>query len=92
MPKKKAAAVQSPSSSARPAASAENIALGSAIQKARLAAGVTQEQLARSLNVTVGNVSKWERGTVNVLFPVLCKIAAALNTTPETIVSEAQRQ
>ena len=38
------------------------IRLGERIQALRKARGLTQEQLAQAMGVTVGAVSKWEKG------------------------------
>ena len=38
------------------------IRLGENIQALRKARGLTQEQLAQAMGVTVGAVSKWEKG------------------------------
>lgn len=50
----------------------------SPIAKARLAAGLTQEQLAARMGITQQTVANWERGARNPKLASLRKIADAL--------------
>lgn len=60
--------------------------LGQRIKSARLAAGLTQEQLAEIINLSSGHCAHVERGTTKISLPSLVKIANALNTTPDRLL------
>jgi len=53
---------------------------GLQVQKLRKAAGITQEQLADHIDLTVESVSSIERGVYAPRFDTLEKISEALNT------------
>lgn len=68
------------------------IALGKRIRAARLAAGLTQEQLAEKINLSSGHCAHVERGTTKVSLPALVDIANALNTTPDKLLIDNNYQ
>jgi len=51
----------------------------SAVIKARLESGLTQEELAKKLKTDQGNISRLESGRVNPTITFLSKVAAALD-------------
>ena len=51
---------------------------GSELKALREAAGLSQEDLARSLEVSVGTVSRWERGFSGISKPTASHIRATL--------------
>ena len=60
--------------------------LGKRIKSARLAAKMTQEQLAERINLSSGHCAHVERGTTKVSLSALVSIANALNTTPDALL------
>jgi len=60
--------------------------LGELISKKRKELGLTQNQLAQSLNISFQAVSKWEHGTAYPDIELLPKLAAALNTTVDALL------
>lgn len=64
----------------------ENRKMGELISKKRKELGLTQNQLAQSLNISFQAVSKWENGTACPDIAMLPKLAAALNTTVDALV------
>lgn len=59
---------------------------GAAVKAAREAAGLSQEQLARELAVSVFTVSRWERGVTTRIATVrLLALCQALNVKPDDI-------
>jgi len=60
--------------------------LGKRIKDARLAAGMTQEQLAERINLSSGHCAHVERGTTKVSLSALVAMANALNTTPDKLL------
>ena len=58
-----------------------NSELGARIRRARLAAGLTQKQLADRLHITDRAVSKWERGLSAPDIALLEPLADALHLT-----------
>lgn len=64
--------------------------LGNNIKKYRIIKGLSQEQLAEVLNVTRQSVSKWETGIAQPDADNLIKLASALGTTVEALLSGAQ--
>ena len=62
--------------------------LGQRIKSARLAAGLTQEQLAERINLSSGHIAHVERGTTKVSLSALVSIANALNTTPDKLLMD----
>lgn len=64
----------------------DNLKTGEVISKRRRKLGLTQNQLANSLNISFQAVSKWEN---NIAYPdieMLPKLAAALNTTVDALL------
>lgn len=59
---------------------------GEVISKRRKELGLTQNQLAQSLNVSFQAVSKWENQTAYPDIVMLPKLAAALNTTVDALL------
>ena len=64
----------------------ENLKTGEVIGKRRRELGLTQNQLASSLNVSFQAVSKWENGASIPDVMMLPKLAAVLNTTVDALV------
>jgi transcriptional regulator with XRE-family HTH domain len=63
--------------------------LGKRIKAARLAAGMTQEQLAERINLSSGHCAHVERGTTKVSLPALVSIANVLHTTPDKLLTDS---
>jgi transcriptional regulator with XRE-family HTH domain len=59
------------------------------IKSARTASGLTQEALARKLDVSLMTISRWENGATPTADKIV-PIAAALNVSPAEILSETQ--
>lgn len=55
------------------------------IQEKRRALGLTQEQVAGYLNVSIPAVSKWEKGTTNPDISLLAPLARLLKTDLNTL-------
>ena len=68
------------------------IELGKRIKTARLAAGLTQEQLAERVNLSSGHCAHVERGTTKVSLSALVDMANALNTTPDKLLIDNNYQ
>ena len=68
------------------------IELGKRIKAARLAAKMTQEQLAERINLSSGHCAHVERGTTKVSLSALVDIANALNTTPDKLLTDSNYQ
>ena len=66
--------------------------LGKRVKSARLAEGLTQEQLAEKINLSSGHCAHVERGTTKVSLPALVDIANALNTTPDKLLTDSVYQ
>lgn len=61
--------------------------IGGRIQYARIAAGLTQEQLASKVGVSKGAVSQWESGTIKTLSAEsLLKLADAVEASERWIM------
>ena len=63
-----------------------NMKTGEVISKRRKELGLTQNQLAKSLNISFQAISKWENGTTFPDIAMLPKLAAALNTTVDALL------
>lgn len=59
---------------------------GEIICKRRKELGLTQNQLAKSLNISFQAISKWENNTAYPDIEMLPKLAAALNTTVDALL------
>lgn len=55
-----------------------NEAVGAKVRAARIAAGLTQEQLGEKIGRSPQSVAKYEKGTDSISVPMLVSIAAAL--------------
>ena len=66
--------------------------LGQRIKAARLAAGLTQEQLAEKINLSSGHCAHVERGTTKVSLSALVDMANALSTTPDALLLDSNHQ
>ena len=64
-----------------------NSELGSRIRQARLAAGLTQKQLADRLHITDRAVSKWERGLSAPDIALLEPLADVLHLTLTELIT-----
>ncbi|MCI8613714.1 MAG: methyltransferase domain-containing protein [Lachnospiraceae bacterium] len=64
----------------------ENLKIGEVIGKRRRELGLTQNQLAQSLNISFQAVSKWENAVANPDIEMLPRLAAALNTTVDGLL------
>lgn len=53
---------------------------GQKLKAMRESSGLTQEALARAGNMSVGNVRNYEQGIRLPTFPIVVKLAAALDT------------
>ncbi len=64
----------------------DNLKTGKVICKRRKELGLTQNQLAKSLNISFQAVSKWENNTAYPDIGMLPKLAAVLNTTVDALL------
>lgn len=64
----------------------DNLKIGELISKKRKNLGLTQNQLAQTLNISFQSVSKWETGTAYPDIEMLPGLAAALNTTIDALL------
>ena len=64
----------------------DNLKTGEVISKRRKELGFTQNQLAKSLNISFQAVSKWENNTAYPDIEMLPRLAAALNTTVDALL------
>ena len=64
----------------------DHLKTGEVISKRRKEMGLTQNQLAKTLNISFQAVSKWENGTAYPDIEMLPKLAAALNTTVDALL------
>ena len=56
------------------------------IRSFRKRMGLTQEQLAERLNITLGTVSKWERGTSEPALPYLMGLAEIFRVSVDAMI------
>ncbi len=68
----------------------ERSAVGSRIAAARVAAGLTQEQLAQKIDVSLPNIAFWERRAPSPRTEMLAKIADALGVSIDDLLGRAQ--
>jgi len=64
------------------------MSFGRNLRSAREAAKLSQEQLARKLDVVVYTVSKWEQGAHEPPLTMIRRVAEALGTTAARLVEE----
>ena len=64
----------------------DHLKTGEVISKRRKEMGLTQNQLAKTLNISFQAVSKWENGTAYPDIEMLPKLAAALNTPVDALL------
>ncbi len=64
----------------------DHLKTGEVINKKRKELGLTQAQLAKSLNISFQSVSKWENRTAYPDIEMLPKLASALNTTVDALL------
>ena len=62
----------------------------SPITAARMAAGLTQGQLAEAIGCTQKDVSRWERGVYSPRIDVLVKMAGALGCPLEDLIDKGR--
>jgi transcriptional regulator with XRE-family HTH domain len=62
----------------------------SPITAARLAAGMTQGQLAEAVGCMQKDISRWERGVYSPRVDVLAKMAEALGCSIDELISKGQ--
>lgn len=62
----------------------------SPITAARMAAGLTQGQLAEKIGCTQKDVSRWERGVYSPRIDALVKMAGALGCSLEDLVDKSR--
>jgi transcriptional regulator with XRE-family HTH domain len=70
----------------------QRTALGERIAKARIAAGISQKQLAETLGTSQPAIAYWERAAVNLRSDVLANIAAAVGTSVDTLLGITSTQ
>ena len=63
--------------------------LGQRIRAARLAAGLSQEQLAEMVGLTSQHISHTEVASTKISLPALVKIANALHTSVDKLLSDS---
>lgn len=64
--------------------------MGEAIRQARVAAGVTQHQLADASGVSRPAIARIETGEASIQIDRLWDIAEALHTTPSALLAAAE--
>ncbi len=65
--------------------------LGINVKLARVAAGLSQEELAHRADVERAHLSQIERGLANPSLKLLSRLAQALRTDVVTLLSDAER-
>ncbi|MGW0038130.1 helix-turn-helix domain-containing protein [Gordonia sp. NPDC003376] len=66
-------------------------AVGEAVRRARLSAGLTQQALADASGVSRPAIARIETGEASTQVDRLWDLAEALGTTPSALLSEAER-
>lgn len=64
--------------------------LGELLKQKRLAAGISQQQLAEACGITFQQVQKYERAANRISVSRLMAISAALGTTASALVTEVE--
>ena len=67
-------------------------AIGQRIRKYRKALGLSQEELAEKVNISVTHMSHIETGNTKLSLPVFSDISLALNVTTESLLFGEDRQ
>jgi transcriptional regulator with XRE-family HTH domain len=67
-------------------------AFGQIVRERRLAAGLSQEELAHEAGLHRTFISMIERGTRNPSLEVIRKLAQGLNTTAASLVDDTERK
>lgn len=65
------------------------VLLGQRIRAARLSAGISQEQLAEMVGLTSQHISHTEVASTKISLPSLVKIANALHTSVDKLLSDS---
>lgn len=65
------------------------VLLGQRIRAARLSAGISQEQLAEMVGLTSQHISHTEVASTKISLPSLVKIANALHTSVDRLLSDS---
>ena len=65
------------------------VLLGQKIRAARLSAGLSQEQLAEMVGLTSQHISHTEVASTKISLPALIKIANALHTSVDRLLSDS---
>ncbi len=60
--------------------------IGKKINRARKSLGLTLEQLAQHLDLSIAAIKKLERGEATIQFAKLARLARTLNTTPNELL------
>ena len=63
---------------------------GKRIRTARIAAGMTQAELAKKLGIPYQSIGQWERGARKPKISTIQKIADALSCLPEYLIGESE--
>ena len=63
-----------------------NVSVGANIKRLREAAGWRQDDLAKAASVKQSDVSKWERGSIPTIRPLI-RMAVALNVSVENLIA-----
>ena len=63
-----------------------NVEIGKRVRCARDVSGMTQEQLAEAIDVSVQYISDLERGVVGIAVPTLMQLCRTLNTSCDYIL------
>lgn len=67
-----------------------NIAVGTAVKKARMAAGLTQSQVAAEIDKDKHTVYQYENGLRPISTPTVYALASTLNTSPKNFWPEPE--
>ena len=66
--------------------------LGENLKSIRIAAGITQVDLAKKLGVTKQSVSNWENGNIQPSVEMIAKISEVLNVKTDVLLGLDNRQ
>lgn len=59
------------------------------IKAARQAKGMSKQELATTLGVTVNSLSDFERGRITPSYPVFCRLIEILEVSPDILLAES---